>query len=224
MKIHFQETRFLFFPFPLFYLQSVYKRAAILFCTMSAPKSPHIDLAFYEQPKTISYFDSIINTLRVDLDKEGADTSFSSPDLSYFTAHFQQFQLTHLGKEAADKAKRHRKTIGTGVPFGLFNIYDLSPNSSLYTILKAAYKFKSDNQIEDWRFEAKEEVPTYLQMVQVIKEALIDFAAIPKVCLTESIDDHRKKKLSLLIEGLGGKKKKKDNPLWNDGLINSPPP
>lgn len=174
---------------------------------MSAPKSPHIDLDYYEQPKTIEYFESIINALRVDLDKEGADTSFSSPDLSYFTAHFQKFQLDHLGKEAADKARRHRKNIQTGVPFSLFNVYELSTTSSLYIILKAAYKFKSDSQIKDWRFDAKEEVPIYLQMVTVIKEALskADFeASIPRILFDESMDDHRKKKLRLLIESLGG--------------------
>lgn len=174
---------------------------------MSAPKSPHIDLDYYEQPKTIGYFEAIINSLRVDLDKEGADTSFTSPDLSWFTAHFQKFQLDHLGKEAADKAKRHRKTIQTGVPFSLFNVHELSTTSSLYIILKAAYKFKSNNQIIDWRFDAKEEVPTYLQMVSVIKQALAeaDFeASIPRVSFHESVDDHKKKKLKVLIEGLGG--------------------
>lgn len=174
---------------------------------MSAPKIPTVDLEYYEQPKTIGYFETIINSLRVDLDKEGADTSFSSPDLSYFTAHFQKFQLDHLGKEAAEKAKRHRKTIQAGIPFFLFSVNQLSVNSSLYQILKAAYKFKSDNRIKDWRFEAQEEVPIYLQMVNVIKQALAnaDFeASIPRVAFDESVDEHRKKKMSLSIEGLGG--------------------
>lgn len=174
---------------------------------MSAPKSPHIDLNYYEQPKTIGYFETIINALRVDLDKEGADTSFTSPDLSWFTAHFQKFQLDHLGKEAADKAKRHRKTIQTGVPYSLFNVHELTIHSSLYVILKAAYKFKSHHQIKDWRFDAKEEAPTYLQLVSVIKQALAeaDFeASIPRVSFHKAVDEHKKKKLTLLIEGLGG--------------------
>lgn len=176
---------------------------------MSAPKMPKVDLEYYEQPKTIGFFETIINALRVDLDKEGADTDFTSPDLSYFTAHFQKFQLEHLGKEAADKAKRHRKTIEAGIPFSLFSVNQLSTSSSLYVILKAAYKFKSDNGIKDWRFEAEEEVPTYLKMTLVLKQALADAdfeASIPCVSFDSSVDEHRKKKMSLLIEGLGGKK------------------
>lgn len=179
---------------------------------MAAPKVPKVDLEYYEQPKTIGFFENIINALRVDLDKEGADTSFTSPDLSYFTAHFQKFQLDHLGKEAAEKAKRHRKTIQAGVPFSLFSVNQLSTTSSLYVILKAAYKFKSDHHIKGWRFEAQEEIPTYLKMTHVLKQALADAdfeASIPCVSFDSSVDEHRKKKMSLLIEGLGGNNKKK---------------
>jgi hypothetical protein len=177
---------------------------------MSAPKVPKVNIEYYEQPKTIGYFETIINALRVDLDKEGADTSFNSPDLAYFTAHFQKFQLDHLGKDSAEKAKRHRRPIQTGVPFGLFSVNQLSTTSSLYFILKAAYKFKSDYRITDWRFDAQEEVPTYLEMVNVIKQALatnneFEAASIPRVSFDESVDEHKKKKLRLLIEGLGGK-------------------
>lgn len=175
---------------------------------MSAPKIPTVDLEYYEQPKTIGYFETIINALRIDLDKEGADTSFSSPDLSYFTAHFQKFQLDHLGKEAAEKAKRHRKTIQAGIPFTLFSVNQLSVNSSLYQILKAAHKFKSDHRIKDWRFEAEEEIPVYFQMILVIKQALSNAgfeAAVPHIAFDESMDEHRKKKMTLSIEGLGGK-------------------
>ncbi|KAG2203759.1 hypothetical protein INT47_012692 [Mucor saturninus] len=174
---------------------------------MSAPKIPTVDLEFYEQPKTIGYFEGIINSLRIDLDKEGADTSFTSPDLSYFTAHCQKFQLDHLGKEAAEKAKRHRKTVAAGIPFVLFSVHHLSVQSSLYHILKAAYKFKSDHRIKDWRFEAEEEIQLYLQMIHVIKQALFDAgfeSCLPHIAFHPSIDDHRKKKMSLSIEGLGG--------------------
>lgn len=175
------------------------------------PKAPQVNIEYYEQPKTIGCFETIINSLRVDLDKEGADTSFNSPDLTYFTAHFQKFQLDHLGKEATEKAKRHRKPfLGTGVPFGLFSIHQLSTSSSLYFILKAAYKFKSNFGITDWRLDATEEAPTYLQMVQVIKKALaatsfdLEAATIPRVLFDASVDEHKKKKLTLLIESLGG--------------------
>lgn len=174
---------------------------------MSAPKLPTVDLEYYEQPKTIGYFESIINALHIDLDKEGADTNFTSPDLSYFTAHCQKFQLDHLGKEAAEKAKRHRKTVTTGVPFVLFSVNQLSVHSSLYHILRAAYKFKSDHRIKDWRFEAEEEIQLYIQMIQVIKQALFTAgfeASIPHIAFHPSIDDHRKKKMTLSIEGLGG--------------------
>lgn len=181
---------------------------------MSAPRRPRIDIDYYEQPKTIGCFESIINALHVDLDKENADTSFSAPDLSYFTAHFQKFQLDHLGKDAMEKAKRQRKSLPTGVPFSLFDVHQLGPESPLYFILKAAYKFKSDNAIVDWRFDAKDEISTYLNMVQVIKKALLDAEfdiSIPCVLFDAAVDEQRKQKLSLLVEGLGGKLQKDPN-------------
>ncbi|KAI7900259.1 uncharacterized protein BX663DRAFT_518051 [Cokeromyces recurvatus] len=174
---------------------------------MSTTKKPRVNIDYYEQPKTISYFEAIINTLRIDLDKEGANTSFGAPDLAYFTAHFLKFQIDHLGRDAADKARRHRKSIEAGVPFSLFDVRHLTTNSSLYYILKAAYKFKSDYRIADWHFDSLDEAPTYLEMVKVIKQAL-DKAGfeqcIPHVFFDTSIDAHKKKKMTLLVEGLGG--------------------
>ncbi|KAI8981692.1 hypothetical protein BDF20DRAFT_862726 [Mycotypha africana] len=140
---------------------------------MTAPRKPRVDLEYYEQPKVINYFDNIINDLRIDLDKEGADTSFSAPDLAYFTAHFQKFQLDHICHYSSKKVQQHQHSNTAAVPFIYFTVHDsMTSKSPLYTILKAAYKFKSDYQIVDWRFEANEEVTTYLKMVEVIKESL----------------------------------------------------
>jgi hypothetical protein len=186
----------------LFRVQTAYFRK------MSAPKRPRVNMEYYEQPKTIGYFEAVINSLRVDLDKAGADTSFSAPDLAYFIAHFQKFQLDHLGKEAADKAKRQRKKLQTGVPYSLFSVRNLNTQSPLYFILKAAYKFKSDYRIVDWRFDAQEEMPTYLHMIKVIQQALADVRVdwgVPHIWFDETVEDHRKTKLNALIEDLGGK-------------------
>ncbi|KAI9476300.1 MAG: hypothetical protein EXX96DRAFT_576596 [Benjaminiella poitrasii] len=174
---------------------------------MSTTKKARVNVDYYEQPKTISYFEAIINTLRIDLDKEGADTSFSAPDLAYFTAHFLKFQIDHLGRDAAEKAKRHRKSIEAGVPCSLFNVRQFTTSSSLYHILKAAYKFKSDYRIVDWHFDSLEEIPTYMEMVKVIKQVLDKAGfeqSIPRVFFDASIDAHKKKKMTLLVEGLGG--------------------
>lgn len=162
---------------------------------------------YYEQPKTIEYFEAIVNTLRVELDKAGADTSFSAPDLAYFTAHFLKFQLDHLGKEAATKAKRQGKKVQAGIPFSLFNVRHICNQSPLYFILRAAYKFKSDYRIADWRFEAPDEQPTYAHMIKVIQQALADVQAdwgVPHIWFDEAVGDHRKTKLNGLIENLGG--------------------
>jgi hypothetical protein len=174
---------------------------------MSAPKRPRVDIEYYEQPKTIGYFEAVMNSLRVELDKVGGDTSFSAPDLAYFTAHFQKFQLDHLGKEAAEKAKRQRKKLQAGIPFSLFSVRNLNTQSPLYFILKAAYKFKSDYRIVDWRFDAPEEKSTYLQMIKVIQQALAEVKVdwgVPHIWFDESVQDQRKTKLNALIEDLGG--------------------
>lgn len=177
---------------------------------MSAPKKPRVDIDYYEQPQTIGYFESIVNSLRVDLDKEGADTSFNAPDLSYFVAHLQKFQLEHLGKDAADRAKRNHQIVQPGISFSLFNVHELTTTSPLYYILKAAYKFKSDYKIIDWRFDSPQETQTYLQMIKVIKNKLIEMdieIVKPLVYFDDTFDEEMKMKQSSLINELGGKKK-----------------
>ncbi|KAI8060384.1 SWIRM domain-containing protein [Gilbertella persicaria] len=155
----------------------------------SPPKKPRIDIEFYEQRKTIGYFEKIVNPLRVDLDKEGCDTSFSSPDLGYFTAHLQKFQL-------------EQKT--SGLPYAYFDVLSLSTEAPLYHILRAAYKFKSDHHIVDWRWDAHEEVQTYLTMIEVIKQAL-DKAGfelcIPRVYCMDQVN---KDTLAVVFQQLGG--------------------
>ncbi|KAI8375350.1 hypothetical protein EDC96DRAFT_324382 [Choanephora cucurbitarum] len=154
---------------------------------MSAPpKKPSVDIEYYEQPKVIGYFESIIDSLRIELDKAGCDTHITTPDLGYFTAHFQKFQLHHLKKQ-------HE----TYIPFAYFNVISLSTQSPLYHILKSAYRFKSERQIVDWRWDAPEETETYLHMIQVIKEDL-DKAGFelckPRVWFHETSAEEQKKK------------------------------
>jgi hypothetical protein len=176
---------------------------------MSAPKKPRVDIEYYEQPKVIAYFESIVNTLRIQLDKEHVETTFSSaPDLAYFIAHFQKFQLDHLGFDAADKARRHSQSIRPGIPTSLFEVTKkLTTKSALYHILKTAYTFKSNQAIQDWRFDNPEDTQTYLDMVEEIKLQLnkAGFCAIPRIGLDESMDQHKKSKIKGLVDGLGGK-------------------
>ncbi|KAI8880496.1 hypothetical protein K501DRAFT_335384 [Backusella circina FSU 941] len=175
---------------------------------MSAPKKPRVDIEYYEQPKVIAYFENIVNTLRIQLDKANVETSFiSAPDLAYFIAHFQKFQLDHLGFDAADKARRHSQPIRPGLPTPLFQVNKkLNTKSPLYHILKAAYTFKSNQGIQDWRFDNPEDTQTYLDMVEEIKTELNDagFCAIPRIGLDENMDEHKKTKLKGLVDKLGG--------------------
>ncbi|KAI8382483.1 hypothetical protein BD560DRAFT_386804 [Blakeslea trispora] len=150
------------------------------------PKKPSIDIEYFEQPKVIGYFESIINSLRIELDKAGCVTDFTTPDLSYFTAHFQKFQLDHLKKQ-------HE----TYIPFAYFNLLSLTTRSPLYHILKSAYRFKSERQMADWRWDAPEETAHYLQMIQVIKDDLDKAGfelAKPRIWFYEASQEEQKKK------------------------------
>ncbi|KAI9499391.1 hypothetical protein BDB00DRAFT_949251 [Zychaea mexicana] len=176
---------------------------------MAAPQEPKIDFNFYEQPSTISYFDPIVDTLRSDLESEGADTTFTAPGLAHFVAKFQQFQQDALGPSIAETARKNDTTTNfpSRIPVSFFRVNsNLTKTSPLYTVLKAAYSFQSDKDISDWQFDAPEEKDVYLELVQHIKRSLesSNLYTNPVVAFDQTIDADTKSDLEKKIVALGG--------------------
>ncbi|KAI8140765.1 hypothetical protein BJV82DRAFT_542193 [Fennellomyces sp. T-0311] len=173
---------------------------------MAATQEPKIDFNFYEQPSTISYFDAIVDSLRSDLESEGADTTFTAPELAHFTARFQQFQQDALGPSAAEQARKTGTRFPLRIPASFFRVDTLTQSSPLYAILKAAYSFQSDKDISDWQFDAPEEKDIYLELAQHILQSLEQSHLYkrPVVAFDPSVDSSRKTELGTMVESLGG--------------------
>ncbi|KAI9278806.1 hypothetical protein BDA99DRAFT_493181 [Phascolomyces articulosus] len=182
---------------------------------MAIQQEPKIDFNFYEQPSTISHFDAIVESLRQELESEGADTTFTAPGLAHFIAKFQQFQQDALSPLIAEQARQQQNEITPSpsnpfpsrIPASFFRVDNtLTKSSPLYTILKAAYGFQSDKDISDWQFDAAEEKPIYLELVQHIKRSLASSNVYksPVVALDQGIDATTKSELEKKIIELGG--------------------
>ena len=159
---------------------------------------PQIDFNYYEQPSTISYFDSILQDLRQDLTSVGVDATITAPELAYFTARFLQFQQDALGSQ---------HNVPTRLPTQLFRVESLAKPSPLYTILKAAYCFQSDKDLSDWQFDAPEEKDIYLQLVVEVRNALEQdgYYKPPMVAFDEKVQDSKKQEWTHFVQTLGGK-------------------
>lgn len=160
------------------------------------PTPPKIDFNFYEQPSTISYFDGIVSDLQQELDLIGANSSITAPELAYFTARFLHFQQNQFAT--------------TRIPIKLFSVQDLSKTSPLYTILKAAWIFQSDKDLDDWQFDGGDDATdkeAYLELIRYVKRALEQdgFDTPSRILFDEHVESGKKEDLTRLIQSLGGK-------------------
>lgn len=160
-------------------------------------QAPQIDFNFYEQPSTISYFDSILEDLRHELSSVGADATFTAPELAYFTARFLQFQQDALTAT---------RNVPIRIPTRFFRVEALAKPSPLYTILKTAYCFQSDKDISDWQFDAPEEKDIYLELVQVIQKQLQQdgYYQPPVVAFDDQIPIAKINEWGQMVQSLGG--------------------
>lgn len=189
------------FPHPLF----LYSMAAL-----PPPPEPTIDFHYYDQPSTISYFEAIVDNLRSDLQSEGVDTTLTAPELAHFTARFQQFQQSALGRAAAQAIRSTGvNSLPARIPTSFLEANQpLSTSSPLYFVLKAAYLFQSDKGISDWQFDAAEEKDTYVELVKYITRYLEKPAKVyrvPIVAFDHEVDPGNKQQLIGMVQAMGGK-------------------
>lgn len=176
--------------------------------SMSLDRSPsRVDFTFYEQPSTIHSFESLCQPLRTALDNEGADTSFTAPELAYFIAHFQQFQNNVLSAADADYARQNGAYISPRLPSSFFSLDQLNAKSPLYHILFAAYQFRSENDIADWQFNAAEEKGTNMNMLNYVIAQLKEAGILKKkkIAFASNVPDADKPELQKQIAHLDGK-------------------
>ena len=175
---------------------------------MSLDRSPsRVDFTFYEQPSTIHSFESLCEPLRTALDSEGADTSFTAPELAYFIAHFQQFQNNVLSPSDAFSARKNGSSISPRLPASFFSLEHLNADSPLYHILFAAYQFRSENDIADWQFNASEERGTNINMLKYVIHQLKELGLLKKrkIAFASNIPASDKPDLQKKIAELEGK-------------------
>ncbi|KAI8973928.1 SWIRM domain-containing protein [Pilobolus umbonatus] len=160
-----------------------------------------VDFNFYEQPSTISQFDTILQDLIHDLASIGVDCTVTAPELAYFTAHFLHFQQTQLDRLGYDEH------IPTRIPFSFFKVETIRNPSPLYTILYAAYCFQSDKDMSDWQFNAPEERETYLELVDFIRRQLIEegYYVDPVVAFDEGVNKDKVEEWTHMVHSMGGK-------------------
>ncbi|KAI8086355.1 uncharacterized protein BX664DRAFT_282208, partial [Halteromyces radiatus] len=191
---------------------------------MNSPK-PVVDLNFYQQPSTISYFDAILEDLRQDLGAEGnTDATFTAPELAYFVGRFQQFQQDALGKQAIallrqtnnnnnnnDNTTNGRTINSTShpvrIPSSLFRVESLRKGSPLYVILLAAYSFLSDKDTSDWQFESPDEKEVYFELLKYIRKRLVDsgvMEALPMIGFDAGIPTDMKNNLTSMVMNMEG--------------------
>jgi hypothetical protein len=175
--------------------------------SMSVDHSPsRVDFTFYEQPSTIHSFESLCEPLRTALDNEGADTSFTAPELAYFIAHFQQFQNMVLSSSEASTMRENGSTVAPRLPTSVFSLDNLSPDSPLYHILFAAYQFRSMNDIADWQFNAAEERATNLNMLNYVINQLNEQGVMKRkrIAFASNVPEADKAGLQKLINEMNG--------------------
>lgn len=175
---------------------------------MSLDRSPsRVDFTFYEQPSTIHSFESLCEPLRIALDNEGADTSFTAPELAYFIAHFQQFQNNVLSASDADSARSSGTSISPRLPSSFFSLDQLNAESPLYHVLFAAYQFRSENDIADWQFNAVEERGTNMSMLNYVIQQLKELGVLKrkKIAFASNVPEADKPDLQKQIAQMDGK-------------------
>lgn len=178
--------------------------------TMTARrKTGGVDLRYFEHSSTYSRFDPIKDYLLAGLSASQHDLTFTSRDLSMFTAQLQQFQEDALGLPAQRSPVATLQNHPPRIPSKLFKLDGdtlLTTESPLYKILFAAYQFRIMNTWKRWDFTTPTKRDKNVEMVAYIRDHLVEKGVIrnPKIAFAEDVEDKIKQELSAIAEKLGG--------------------
>ncbi|KAI9092906.1 hypothetical protein DFS34DRAFT_632287 [Phlyctochytrium arcticum] len=157
--------------------------------TLSAGMSQKF--SFYKQPDVIAALEHL--RLKINLDLPQSESVVSTKDLARFVQKLQTFQKDALGFSAV-AAELDSPLVR--IPAKLFK--DLSPNGSLYTILRAAYVWRVENGVRRWDLDNKSKRALFVDMVRQITAALKKAGLLkyPCIALSESLSSKIRKELT----------------------------
>ncbi|KAG0205502.1 hypothetical protein BGX28_002938 [Mortierella sp. GBA30] len=170
---------------------------------MTGRKSGGSDLTFYQSPDTISHFNQIKDDLTRELQKSQEESIIVSGDeLALFIHALQQFQEDVLGTNHA----RILQPTPARIPARVFRSVDISPNSSIYKVLLAAYEYRQKQGWQDWDLVNPEKQPQYLDMIKHIRDALVSNGVFnnPSIAFAESVSAEERDALTASVIRLGG--------------------
>src|SRR5688572_28758776 len=163
---------------------------------------PQFDLHFYERPATVSRFDSIRQTLVIELMAKNYNdfSGLTSKELSQFIGQIQKFQEEALGRNVPRTNTPHP----TKIPAKLFKL-DPAPTtkSPVFHILRSACEFRASKKWRKWDWSSTKEM---VEMISHIRSYLIEEGIIknPIIKLGESVERIRRQELIEQIHLLGG--------------------
>ncbi|KAG0082025.1 hypothetical protein BGZ90_001041 [Linnemannia elongata] len=173
-------------------------------------KSGGCDIAFYQAPDTIAQFEHIRPILTRDLQQSNPEGPIpvSGEELSLFIHALQQFQEDALGINRASTTDDSAAVI-VRIPAKVFprgNAEVITPNSPVYNILLAAYKYRQNQGWAEWDFSNPASTTAYIQLVAYIRDALVSTGIVknPSIAFADSVSPEERASLSASIRTLGG--------------------
>lgn len=154
---------------------------------------------YYRQPDVIAAFEPLRKKLVHEL--PAADHIASNKELARFTEKLQLFQYAVLGPPA----------VAEGLPIQLVRIpnklfKDLSPDGSLYTMLRTAYKWRLEHGLKKWDLENASRRSMYLELLSTLAKSLSDKGFIRQICIAfaKSLPDDVREELYELAAQMQG--------------------
>jgi len=164
-------------------------------------KTGGADFSYYASPTVINQFEPVRAELVKVLSQElgSSDLPSSAKELATFTASLQQFQEDILGINSASQASFAR------LPAKLFK--DISIQSPLFNILKAAYQYRQLNNWRKWDLTSPSRRDRYLDMLKFIYSDLESnhIYTSPKIYLSSSLPSATVHSLKDMVAKLKGK-------------------
>ncbi|KAI7902570.1 uncharacterized protein BX663DRAFT_62213 [Cokeromyces recurvatus] len=169
------------------------------------PKGAALEQSHYESPEVVNCFNDIIEPLFQELKSLQRDLSLTAQDLSLLIGQLQQFQQDCLG------AFNRPTNAPLRIPAKLLKVEKntvLTTDSPIYTILLGAYTYRLKHGWKKWDFSNPAKKQRNADLVHSVRDLLIKskFIAVPRITLTDSIDDSHYKIIFSLIKKIGGKK------------------
>lgn len=166
------------------------------------PKGAALGASHYESSEIVGCFQDLVKPLSTDFKQR--DITFTARDLSLLFGQLQQFQQECLG------AFNRPANAPLRIPAKLFKMRkndQLTKDSPVYTILRAAYQFRLNHSWKKWDFGNPAKKQRNADLIQAIRTNLIKkgLITIPKIAIMDPVTETTRKTIISLIKKIGGR-------------------